>query len=173
MEKIIFVTVIGEVLTEEAKKKLDSQDYVEYDDLTCDNGHQRSWYQNMDIPIPQELKDKEKLFNKNNEELADEDYEQVASIGFFKLSDFKLCVDNTSIGSTVFLRGGLTLTCEERSIEIYEIIEWEYRSNWTKIKSFWWDAWMNNYISRNRRKKKYAAAALISAKQTESTQQTN
>src|SRR4051812_28544256 len=117
--KLIFVTVLGEILTEEAKKKLNGVSKIE--DITCSDGRSRNWYDTMDMTVPQSLIDNELEFLQK--QYRDEDFEKVKEIGFFNLRDFSLCIDNIKEGSTIFLRSDLKLTVGQSAEEIYDLIE--------------------------------------------------
>jgi len=76
--KTISVTIISEVLTEEGRKKLEelSNNEVDFEDLTCDNGRTREEYNSLGMKIPQSLIDKEQSYGKGFE-LDDEYYDTV------------------------------------------------------------------------------------------------
>ena len=153
--KTLSVTVVQEVLTEEAIAKLDAQEGTLFEDLTCDSGKTRENYQDLGMKIPASLLEKEKNFGKD-QDLEDEDFDILFKSALFKLSDFKLVVDNEEdiFGSTIFLKGGITLTVQEQAYEIWEQIEWENRNSWVKFKNWLWHLKTNNFISLYFRRRK-------------------
>ncbi len=120
--KLLKLTGIGEVLTKEAQDKLDSaQNTLVFEDLTCSNGYKREWYESMNIPIPDDLKEKEKEFELGVE-LEDEDYEileypcrifQDEIVGYVHSKD----------DTIIFTKTGLTFTVKDKVEEIDQQIE--------------------------------------------------
>ena len=104
----LHLTGIGEELTEAAEKKLEQ----ETDETpTCDAGRNREWYDDMAIPIPQELKDKEKIFNQGVK-LEDEDFEEYETEVLVYEDQIKLMVESEGL-TTIFLKDGLTIVVLE------------------------------------------------------------
>jgi len=150
--KLIHVTIVNEVLTEAAMKKLDDLEGTEFEDLTCDAGRTREQYLDLGMAIPKDLLEKEKNFGKA-QNLEDEDFEFTFSPGFFPLEEFKLCV-GTHFGSTIFLHDGITLSVDDDPEEVEFEIEWCQRNAWDKLKNWWWHLKRNNFIALYFRRKK-------------------
>ncbi len=117
------LTGIGETLTKEAQEKLDSvQEGVStIEDLTCDNGYKRSWYEDMNIQIPIELINKERNFE-GGFELDDEDYEEL-EYACRVYEDEIVGYVRSDESTLIFTKTGLTFTVKETVEEIDELID--------------------------------------------------
>lgn len=125
------LTGIGEVLKESAEKKLE-QEEKSYQTPTCSNGKTAEFYDDIGIPLPQDLVDKLKEQNKNIE-LEDDDFEMVTSDIVIYESEIKLMVTDDNF-TTIFLKDGLTITVLETSEEIDYYIDFMERTWFDKFK---------------------------------------
>lgn len=122
MRKILKLTGVGEVLTKEAQEKLDKENTtVVFEDLTCENGKKRSWYEDMGMNVPKDLIEKEKNFE-NGIELEDEDYESLETP--LRIYEDEIVAYVTSEDTTlIFTRTGITFTVRETVEDIDRLIE--------------------------------------------------
>jgi hypothetical protein len=131
--KTIFLTGVGSVLTKEAEDKLFKEDVGI---PRCDQGLTREQYQDLGIPeekIPQSLKDKEKALEFGEEEL---ETEEVFSTVVLPIDQMKLWIqdDGEDTYTTIFLKGGITVTVLEDAIEIDNYIDYVNRGWFEKLK---------------------------------------
>lgn len=127
------LTGVGNVLTESAEKKLEKGE--SYKTPTCDNGKTASWYEDMNIPIPDELELKLKQQDEGVK-LEDGDFEEVYSDVSIYEDDILLKVTDEDF-TTIFVRGGdVTLTVLETVDEIDSYIEYMNRGWFERIKDY-------------------------------------
>ena len=115
--KRLFLTGFGEILKESAEKRLENQENAV---PRCDAGHTREFYEDLNVGedrIPQELKDREKAL-----EVEDEDFEEIYTEIMVYLDDIKLAVTDRGL-TTVFLKDDLTITVTETADEIDSFID--------------------------------------------------
>ena len=108
------LTGVGEVLKKEAEERLDEDDV--YQIPTCSAGNTQEFYEDVGIPLPQDLVDKLKKKD-NGVEFGDEDYEEVYSDVVVYEDEIRLIVTSENF-TTIFLRDGLTITVQETAEEI-------------------------------------------------------
>lgn len=115
------LTGFGEVLTKEAQEKLDrEEETIVYEDLTCESGHTRRWYEDMNIPIPKELLEKERNFE-NGIDFNEEDYEILeypCRIYEDQIVGYVWSENKT----VIFTKTGLSFSVKETVEEIDELI---------------------------------------------------
>lgn len=130
-KQYIFLDAVSKFLNESGEEKIkefnNSRD--EENEPISGNGKPRSWFENMNLPIPQDILDKEKLMNEEYElTLTPEDYE-------FELDDSILDIDciefivDTEDGGKIFTKAGNFITVDQLTDEIYAQIHYVQR-NW-------------------------------------------
>jgi len=127
--KRLFLTGFGEILKESAEKRLENQENAV---PRCDAGHTREFYEDLNVGedrIPQELKDREKAF-----EVEDEDFEEIYTEIMVYLDDIKLAVTDRGL-TTVFLNDDLTITVTETVDEIDSYIDYLEMTRFDHIKA--------------------------------------
>lgn len=123
MRKIIKLTGIAEKVKEEVQERLDVEEQdmpTMFEDLVCDNGYSRSWYEDMGIKVPQDLIEKEKYF-KLGAELDDEDFE-VIEYPFHVFLDEIIGYIDEDVRTVVYIKGGTIFQVKEKAEEIYKKI---------------------------------------------------
>jgi hypothetical protein len=125
----LHLTGIGKDLKESAKKKLEKSDGIP----RCDSGLTREQYEDLNIPedkIPQELKDREKEVELDDEE----DFEEIYSLVSIYAEDILLMVTD-DLETTIFLRDSdLTISVVETADEIDAYIEYLNLSWFERLK---------------------------------------
>lgn len=120
---------IGKDLKESVKKKLENSDGIP----RCDSGLTREQYEDLNIPedkIPQELKDREKEVELDDEE----DFEEIYSLVSIYAEDILLMVTD-DLETTIFLRDSdLTISVVETADEIDAYIEYLNLSWFERLK---------------------------------------
>ena len=123
MRKIIKLTGIAEKVKEEVQERLDVEEQdmpTMFEDLVCDNGYSRSWYEDMGIKVPQDLIEKEKYFELGAE-LDDEDFE-VIEYPCHVFSDEIIGYIEEDVRTLVYIKGGTIFQVKEKAEEIYKKI---------------------------------------------------
>lgn len=123
MRKLLKLTGVAETLTKEAQEKLDKVEDNEvliFEDLTCEDGRTREQYENLGIKVPKDLIQKEKDFDKDID-LEDEDFETLeypCRIFEDEIVGYVESEDKT----TIFTRPGMTFSVKETAEQIDELI---------------------------------------------------
>lgn len=131
--KLLYLTVLQRVLTEEAEKRLDEYEELEHEELTDSYGRTAEYYSDLGIPKPAELKDKEKEL-----EITDDDYDVIATDCVVKLDNFSMALDSVAeedYNCTVFLLDGTFVKVAETAEEIDFQIKYLTRTKWEKFKA--------------------------------------
>lgn len=144
------LTGCGEVLKESAEKKLEQVDNS-YQTPTCSNGKTAEFYDDIGIPLPQDLVDKIKNQSRGIE-FSDDDYESVTTDIVVYEDEIKLMITDDEF-TTIFLRDGLTITVLEEAEAIDDYISYMQRSQFTKFVnyiSYFFRRIKNKYIWKNK-----------------------
>jgi hypothetical protein len=138
MKKIkLHLTGCGTVLTEAAEKKLETGE--DYQIPTCSNGKTSEFYDDIGIPLPEDLVEKLKKQDKGVE-LEDQDFEEIYSDVSIYAEDIILMVEDEGL-TTLFVRNSdLKVTVLETVNQIDEYIEYMSLNSFQK-------AWMGLKIS--------------------------
>ena len=128
----LHLTGYGDVLTEDAEKKLEKGD--SYKIPTCDNGKTFDWYEDMAIPIPPELEERLKVKDVGIK-LLDEDFEEVYSDVSLYEDDIVFKVSDSE-GTTIFVKGGYTISVLESVDEIDAYVDYMNRNWLEKIRDY-------------------------------------
>lgn len=118
--KFIKVTVIDTLLSESGERKMTSLGGSSKANSHLDQyGHSIEKYEDMGIPIPEDsTHNTTDEFDDENITLEDDDLEFVKSVAYFLAEDFKLVVERTDFGSTIYLKGDMTLDVLESPLQI-------------------------------------------------------
>ena len=130
--KRLYLTGVGEVLTESAEKKLEQGNSNR--EPTCSNGKNEEWYLDMGIPIPKDLEEK---LNQQDKviKLEDDDFEEIYTEIMVYLDEIRLVVTDRGL-TTVFLKDDLTITVTETSDEIDSYIDYLEMTKWEHLKVY-------------------------------------
>ena len=121
--KLLKLTGIGEMLTEEAQQRAEKIEPTTFQDIECENGRTREEYENLGIRVPKDLIAKEKAFNAEDM-FEDEDYEQVASPCTLFLDELVGYVASSEGDTVIFTREKYTFNVLETVQEIDMQIEY-------------------------------------------------
>jgi len=121
--KILKLTSIAKVLTKEAEDRLSE---IYFEEPKCSNGKTRSWYEDMNIKVPQEILDIENEMD----EFEDEDFEIVTKQFRLPIASepnfFYISVDeedeNDGANTVVFIPPQYTMRVTQTVEEIDELI---------------------------------------------------
>ena len=117
MRNRLQLTGLGEALTKAAQEKLEQEDDLFFEDLTCEDGRTREQYESLGIKIPKDLIDKEKAFDKE----FDLDYELIefpCTIYEEEIVGFLESKEKT----TIYTKNSLAFSVKEKVSEINEKI---------------------------------------------------
>lgn len=128
----LHLTGCGTVLTEIAEKKIESEE--DYQIPKCNNGYTVDFYDDLGVNIPPELEEKLKKQDKGVK-LEEEDFEKIYSNVSIYNTDILFKVTDEDI-TTIFVKGGYTLTVLETCDEIDDYEEYMNRNLLEKIRDF-------------------------------------
>jgi hypothetical protein len=119
--KVIKLTGIRKELNEAAQKRLNEfeEGYNEFEEPKCSNGKTAEYYENLGIPIPEDLKKKMKDYIDFDEE---EDYDYYNVDVFVNSDDFSMAIDDIEGSCIVFTKSGSYVAVEESAKEVVELI---------------------------------------------------
>lgn len=130
----LFLTAIKRVLNEDAQKRLDAFDDEDYDEEPRDeHGRTAEFYTDLNLPIPESLKNKQSDFIKFD---LEKDYDTYEIDVIVNMNDFVMVVDDEEFGSTVYLSNGNNIQILEDSADINAQIWWNTRSRWQRFKDW-------------------------------------
>lgn len=126
-------TGVGEVLKKEAEERLQSED-VDYGEPKCDNGYTVEFYNDLNVDLPQELKDRLKSREKGIE-LEDDDFEETYSDVMVYEDEIKFYVTDIN-GTTIFLNDDISLSVLETVDDIDDYLDFINRNWLEKIRDY-------------------------------------
>lgn len=133
MKKIkLRLTGVGETLTQAAEKKLEQSE--DYQVPTCKNGLTEEQYIDLGVKLPEDLVQKLKEQDKGVE-LEDQDFEEIYSDISIYNTDILFKVSDEEV-TTIFVKGGYTLSVLETCDEIDEYEELMSRNWLEKIRDY-------------------------------------
>ena len=148
--KRLFLTAIKRVLNEDAQKRLDAFDDEDYDEEPRDeHGRTAEFYTDLNLPIPESLKNKQSDFIKFDLEKDYDTYEIDVTVN---MDDFVMVVDNEEFGSVLYLSNGSSIEIIEDSADINAQIWWNTRSRWQRFRD--WAEGVYNIIKKKINKQK-------------------
>lgn len=116
--------------TEKGQKKLDSLKNSAYGLKTDEHGKTADWYEDVGIPVPDELKEDYTEDIEVYLTLKDGEISTSYSNTCFNTDYLIAIVDNQDMGSTVYLENDIEILAKETEAEIHELIQKEeYKRN--------------------------------------------
>lgn len=121
MSKKIMLTCVMDSLKKEAISKIENfKEEPDIDFIVCENGHNKEYYENLNVPLPKELEEKIKNAEKNNSfKLSEEDMEEIEK-DVLIYEDFIAYIQDDVEYTFVYLKNGVSLSVRETAKEINE-----------------------------------------------------
>lgn len=114
--------------TEKGQKKLDELNSKSYGQKVDENGRSAEWYEDLGMPVPDELKDNSSEDMEVYLTLKDDELSTSYSDTCFNTKYLIAIVDNQDQGSTLYLDGDIEILAKETEAEINKLIKKaEYR----------------------------------------------
>jgi hypothetical protein len=127
----IFLTGVGEVLKKEVEEKLDTLEEESDENVKCDNGNTKAFYDELGVDLPEDLVEKLEARNKSFS-FGDDDYEEVYSDVLIYEDDIKFVLTGET-GTIVYLKGNIRIGVLETVEEIDDYLSYYHMSFLEKL----------------------------------------
>lgn len=133
IKKCIFITEVITILNEAGEKKL--KEATSEAVLKDENGYTAEWFEDMGLPVPDNLKDTRPEIDENGfMELAPDELTYDFQNRFIDITDLLTVVEADEFGTVLEFKNGLSYWAEEDLFEIYARIYVTQMSWFERIK---------------------------------------